>query len=138
MSVPLWAPSEGGKDLAGEAFDMRVKSLVLASASLTILALAASPAFAQGGTPGNDQPAGGIVAQPGNAATSGTPDAAGEETVVVTGLRRSLQSAQNLKRNSIQQIDAIVASDIGKLPDIAVSDTAARIPGVQVDRGGGE
>jgi iron complex outermembrane receptor protein len=114
---------------------MRVKPLVLASASLTILALTASPAFAQGGTPGNDQPA----AQPGStAATSGTPDAAGEETVVVTGLRRSLQSAQNLKRNSVQQIDAIVASDIGKLPDIAVSDTAARIPGVQVDRGGGE
>jgi iron complex outermembrane receptor protein len=113
---------------------MRVKTLVLGSASLTILALTASPAFAQGGTPGNDQPA-----QPGSAtANSGTPDAAGDEAIVVTGIRRSLQSAQNIKRNSVQQIDAIVAEDIGKLPDIAVSDTAARIPGVQVDRGGGE
>src|SRR5687768_10187304 len=60
------------------------------------------------------------------------------ETIVVTGLRRSLRSAQNIKRNSEQIVDAIVAEDIGKLPDIAVSDTAARIPGVQVERGGGE
>ncbi|MEG3155066.1 TonB-dependent receptor [Sphingomonas sp. RB1R13] len=59
-------------------------------------------------------------------------------SIVVTGIRKSLQSAQNLKRNSNQIVDAIVAEDIGKLPDIAVSDTAARIPGVQVERGGGE
>ncbi len=52
------------------------------------------------------------------------------DTIVVTGLRRSLQSAQNIKRNSEQIVDAIVAEDIGKLPDIAVSDTAARIPGI--------
>ncbi|MEO7364866.1 MAG: TonB-dependent receptor, partial [Sphingomicrobium sp.] len=32
----------------------------------------------------------------------------------------------------------VVAEDIGKLPDITVSDTAARIPGVQVERNGGE
>ena len=63
---------------------------------------------------------------------------AGEEEIVVTGLRRSLQSAQNIKRNSEQIVDSIVAEDIGKLPDLAVSDTAARIPGVQVIRTGGE
>ena len=60
------------------------------------------------------------------------------DTIVVTGLRRSLQSAQNIKRNSEQIVDAIVAEDIGKLPDIAVSDTAARIPGIQVERERGE
>src|SRR5205823_2093449 len=59
-------------------------------------------------------------------------------SIVVTGLRRSLQSARNLKRNSDQVVDAVVAEDIGKLPDITVSDTAARIPGVQVERSGGE
>lgn len=62
----------------------------------------------------------------------------GGEEIVVTGLRRSLRSAQNIKRNSEQIVDAIVAEDIGKLPDVTVSDTAARIPGVQVERGGGE
>ena len=69
------------------------------------------------------------------AAARGTTD---ENAIVVTGLRRSLQSARNVKRNSDQIVDAIVASDIGKLPDIAVSDTAARIPGVQVTRERGE
>ena len=64
--------------------------------------------------------------------------AADAETIVVTGIRRSLESAKNIKRNSDQIVDAIVAEDIGKLPDIAVSETAARIPGLQVTRRAGE
>ena len=60
------------------------------------------------------------------------------DAIVVTGLRKSLQSAQNIKRNSTQIVDAIVAEDIGKLPDITVSDTAARIPGFQIERERGE
>jgi len=63
---------------------------------------------------------------------------ADQNTIVVTGQRRALQSARNVKRNSPQIVDAIVAADIGKLPDIAVSDTAARIPGIQVTRERGE
>lgn len=66
------------------------------------------------------------------------PGQAAPADVVVTGLRRSLQSAQAIKRNSAQIVDSIVAQDIGKLPDVAISDTAARIVGVQVDRRGGE
>jgi iron complex outermembrane recepter protein len=61
-----------------------------------------------------------------------------ESEIVVTGLRKSLESAQNIRRNSEQIVDAVVAEDIGKLPDVAVSDTAARIPGIQVERNGGE
>ena len=46
---------------------------------------------------------------------------------------------QRMDRSYSEQIvDAIVAEDIGKLPDIAVSDTAARIPGFQVERARGE
>ena len=106
---------------------MRVKTLILCSSSFAMLA--ASPALAQ--------TAEGQQAQE-TPADSTDVTTADDETIVVTGLRQSLQSAQNLKRNSDQVIDAIVAEDIGKLPDIAVSDTAARIPGVQVERGGGE
>ena len=62
----------------------------------------------------------------------------GENAIVVTGLRRALQSARNIKRNSDQIVDTIVAEDIGKLPDITVSDSAARIPGIQVERERGE
>jgi iron complex outermembrane receptor protein len=131
---------------------MRVKTLVLGSASLTILALTASPVFAQGGTPegtgtSNAQPASGSgdanAAAPDQASQTstspgGTAADEGSDAIVVTGLRRSLQSAQNVKRNSVQIVDAIVAEDIGKLPDVAVSDTAARIPGIQVLRERGE
>jgi TonB-dependent receptor len=61
-----------------------------------------------------------------------------EEEIVVTGLRRSLQSAQNIKRNSEQIVDAIVAEDIGKLPDVSASATLARVTGVQVTRAAAE
>jgi iron complex outermembrane receptor protein len=110
---------------------MRLKSVILASTSLFIVA-GAAPAFAQA-----DPAAGGTDTQAAavNQVDTSTPD---DSAIVVTGIRQSLQSSQNLKRNSDQIVDAIVAQDIGKLPDIAVSDTAARIAGVQVDRSGGE
>ncbi len=54
--------------------------------------------------------------------------------VVVTGLRQSLRSAQTIKRNSDAILDAVVAEDIGKLPDNQAAETLARIAGVQVER----
>jgi TonB-dependent receptor len=126
---------------------MRLKTLVLCSSSAAILALAGTPALAQ--TDPVNPPDTTVEAQESPAdPEAGSPqtddavetatDAAGENEIVVTGLRRSLQSARNIKRNSEQIVDAIVAEDIGKLPDITVSDTAARIPGIQVERTGGE
>ena len=54
--------------------------------------------------------------------------------IVVTGIRQSLSSAQNLKRNSDAIVDALVAEDIGKFPDNNASEAIARITGVQVTR----
>jgi len=116
---------------------MRLKTLVLCSSSAAILAFAATPALAQGDPASPPDP--GAEAQQSPADPEAQTDVAeGEQEIVVTGLRRSLESAQNVKRNSEQIIDAIVAEDIGKLPDVAVSDTAARIPGIQVVRERGE
>jgi iron complex outermembrane receptor protein len=123
---------------------MRVKTFVLCSASAIGFALAAAPAAAADAQPapppaGTGDPGQSQTTPEGAAAqTADAAPAAPEEGIVVTGLRRSLQSAQNVKRTATQQIDAIVAEDIGKLPDIAVSDTAARIPGIQVLRERGE
>jgi TonB-dependent receptor len=105
--------------------------------------VAASPAFAQAVPPNPGATAQQNPATPAqNADAPQSPAAAGgtgdQNAIVVTGLRRALQSSRNVKRNSPQIVDAIVASDIGKLPDIAVSDTAARIPGIQVTRERGE
>lgn len=117
---------------------MRLKSVVLASTSFAVLAGIATPAAAQPDqeeTPqAQEQPA---DPEAGTVQTEDAPEGA-DEAIVVTGLRASLRSAQNIKRNSDQIVDSIVAEDIGKLPDLAVSETAARIPGVQVIRRGGE
>ncbi|WP_342249457.1 TonB-dependent receptor [Sphingomonas sp. OTU376] len=57
--------------------------------------------------------------------------------IVVSGIRRSLESAQSVKQDSDQIIDSVVAEDIGKLPDVTASESLARIPGVTVTRDAG-
>jgi TonB-dependent receptor len=56
------------------------------------------------------------------------------ETVTVTGIRASLQSAQAIKQNSSQIVDSISQTDIGALPDRNVADTLQRVPGVVLQR----
>jgi iron complex outermembrane recepter protein len=60
------------------------------------------------------------------------------ETVVVSGMRASLESAMSLKKNSASIVDSIVAEDIGKFPDLNVTDSLQHITGVQVTRDLGE
>jgi TonB-dependent receptor len=59
------------------------------------------------------------------------------ETVVVTGIRASLVSAEDIKKNSLEIEDSIVSEDIGKLPDNQVIDAMQHITGVQVLHGNG-
>jgi TonB-dependent receptor len=113
---------------------MRLKALACCSASIAALCLYGAPAAAQEQEPQAQE----TPADPEAGAVQTDDAVAGEEEIVVVGFRESLRSSRNLKRNSEQIVDAIVAEDIGKLPDLAVSDTAARIPGVQVVRTGGE
>jgi TonB-dependent receptor len=56
------------------------------------------------------------------------------ETVVVTGIRKSLDSAVNLKREARGLVDGIVAEDIGKFPDTNLAESMQRIAGVSIDR----
>ncbi|MFG6440382.1 TonB-dependent receptor [Roseateles sp. LKC17W] len=56
------------------------------------------------------------------------------ETVVVTGIRKSLDSAVTLKRESRGLVDGIVAEDIGKFPDTNLAESMQRIAGVSIDR----
>src|SRR6476661_8616952 len=121
----------------------RVHGLLFSTTALAVSFALSSPAFAQEqaaippdpNATAQQSPADPVQNADAPATAAGTGD---ESSIVVTGLRRSLQSARNIKRNSDQIVDAVVAEDIGKLPDITVSDTAARIPGVQVERNGGE
>ncbi len=61
-----------------------------------------------------------------------------ETEIVVTGIRRSLEQAAEIKRQSPQIIDVITAEDVGKLPDANVAEALQRVTGVQITRVFGE
>ena len=60
------------------------------------------------------------------------------EEVVVTGVRGSIQSSLNIKRNAEGVVDAISIEDIGEFPDQNIAEALQRITGVQITRQGGE
>lgn len=57
-----------------------------------------------------------------------------EEEVVVTGLRAGLQNSINTKKNETSIVEAISAEDIGKLPDVSIAESIARLPGLAAQR----
>jgi TonB-dependent receptor len=71
-----------------------------------------------------------------DASAANAADAAAEDdnAIVVTGIRASLESAQNIKRDSETVVDAITAQDIGALPDRSVTEALQRVPGVSINR----
>jgi iron complex outermembrane receptor protein len=60
------------------------------------------------------------------------------EEIVVSGFRESLSKALDIKRESTTQVDAIVAEDIGKFPDMNLAESLQRVSGISIDRDGGE
>lgn len=67
-------------------------------------------------------------------------DAASEtlEEVVVRGVRGAQEAAIDLKRSKSQITDSIVMEDIGKLPDVTITDALQRVTGIQISRAAGE
>ncbi|MBY9063637.1 TonB-dependent receptor [Sphingomonas yunnanensis] len=61
-----------------------------------------------------------------------------ENEVVVTGYRRSLSDARDIKRDSVIQKDVIVAEDIAKFPELNLAESLQRVAGVQITREAGE
>jgi len=66
------------------------------------------------------------------------PDPQGDDVVVVTGFRQALSDARDIKRDSVIQVDVIVAEDIAKFPDLNLAESLQRLPGVQINREAGE
>lgn len=65
--------------------------------------------------------------------------AAGDvEVIAVSGIRGSLLSSANIKRESSGVVDAITAEDIGKFPDTNLAESLQRITGVSIDRSNNE
>ena len=60
------------------------------------------------------------------------------DTVVITGVRASVKSAEDIKKNADQIVDSIVSQDIGKLPDNNVIEALQHVTGVQISRNAAE
>jgi len=54
--------------------------------------------------------------------------------IIVTGIRRSLQDSIQIKRNSASVVEAVSAEEIGKLPDVSIAESIARLPGIAAQR----
>ena len=84
--------------------------------ALATLALLSTPAFAQDTTTATDT------------------DAAPAKEVVVVGVRKSLKTAQQIKRDADTVVDSITATDIGAFPDKSVAEALQRVAGITVNR----
>ena len=67
------------------------------------------------------------------ATTEDGKDAASLEAITVTGIRASVERAQDIKHDADTFVDSVSALDIGALPDRSVTETLSRIPGVTID-----
>jgi len=82
----------------------------------------------------------GLMATTASAAFAQAAPAPAEDTatdkddVVVTGFKRSLESATNTKKKNDQILESVTAEDIGKLPDASIAESIARLPGLTSQR----
>ena len=108
--------------------------LTLTSAILVALYGVSPFAFAQSApaTPGATD------AAPQTSTPGSTNDTQNLGTVVVQGYAASVEKAIELKKDTVGQVDAVVAEDIGKFPDQNLAESLQRIPGVDIVREGGE
>ncbi len=106
--------------------DHSARNVLLAGTAFAAL-LGAVPALAQDApaTPPTESPL--------------STDPIGDEgaDIVVTGIRASLASAINQKRNADNIVDVINAQDVGKLPDQNLAEVLENVSGVQIDRSQG-
>ena len=129
------------------AHSQRMRPLAAACAAALLLIVASPAASAQAvSEPTPEQAATTVpvaakpVAKVPAAATDKKSKAAATElgAVVVTGISGSIQSAIKIKETSSDIVEAISAEDIGKLPDVSIADSLARLPGLATQRVDGQ
>src|SRR5205809_4998 len=54
--------------------------------------------------------------------------------VTVTGIRSGIERSVDVKMDSDQVVEVVSAEDLGKLPDISIADSIARLPGLAAQR----
>ena len=109
-------------------FTDSIRQGLLAGVAGSALLFSGSAAFAQEEAPAASQQNGDETA------ADGEDETARLSTVTVSGIRGSIQNSLNLKKNETSIVEAISAEDIGKLPDLSIADSLARLPGVTAQR----
>ncbi|MCC4587463.1 TonB-dependent receptor [Xanthomonas melonis] len=100
------------------------------SALSIALAVAMAPTLAAAQSAASAQPT--TTAQTASAPANG--DVTELDKVQVTGLRRAIEGAISVKRDSTSIVEAISAEDIGRLPDVSIAESLARLPGLAAQR----
>ena len=56
------------------------------------------------------------------------------DRVVVTGFRRAVERSVDLRRAETSIVESVFAEEIGKLPDVSIAESLARLPGLTAQR----
>lgn len=56
------------------------------------------------------------------------------DTVLVTGIRRSIATSRDTKQDATSIVEAVSSEDLGKLPDVSIAESLARLPGLAAQR----
>lgn len=72
------------------------------------------------------------------ASPASSPEATTLDSVTVTGYRYAIEKSLQQKRDANAVVEVITAEDVGKFPDKNVADALQRVPGVVIERSGGE
>lgn len=62
------------------------------------------------------------------------PDATDVDEIIITGIRAAIESSIAAKREETSIVEVITAEDIGKLPDVSIAESLARLPGLTSQR----
>ena len=114
----------------------------VAAGCAVLLSLMAGQALAQDAQPAQQ------TVEPAQESPSAAPVAAQAESqdesaqsaaaiVAVRGIRRGIEKAISVKKDSNSIVEAVSAEDIGKLPDSSIAESIARLPGLTAQRVGG-
>ncbi|GAB1594805.1 TonB-dependent receptor [Lysobacter claricitrinus] len=98
---------------------LKLKRNLLSVALATSAMMLASAAQAQTATPADP---------------AAKDDAKQLDSVVVRGIRRGIERSIDVKKNSTSIVEAVSAEDIGKLPDVSIAESIARLPGLAAQR----
>ncbi len=102
---------------------VKLKRNLLSVALVSAMTLSATGAYAQSTE---------VTAEP--TAQPASEDAVELDRITVTGIRAGIEGAISVKRDSTSIVEAISAEDIGKLPDVSIAESIARLPGLAAQR----